>query len=240
MFQTIRNSFLTLAYPQSCNICEKSVEHFKNGVVCESCWKKTHIFRGDEIICHKCGRFLSDKPSELNTLCHQCDEHFYDTARAVGKYGYGLSASIVNLKNEPVIAKQLQDLFIEAFHKTTFQDTTRIIPVPLSKRRFHERGFNQATVLSNLLSSKTGVVLDAHSLIRTKHTQIHRAGMDKKGREMSVAKAFEVTREKLIKDEVILLVDDVFTSGATASMCAKSLKKKGASKVYVFTIARTV
>ncbi len=64
--------------------------------------------------------------------------------------------------------------------------------------------------------------------------------MDKKGREMSVEKAFDVKRGKLIKGETILLVDDVFTSGATASMCAKELKKKGADKVYVFTIARTV
>ena len=57
---------------------------------------------------------------------------------------------------------------------------------------------------------------------------------------MSVTKAFEVQREKFVADETILLVDDVFTSGATASMCAKILKKKGASKVYVFTIARTI
>ena len=64
--------------------------------------------------------------------------------------------------------------------------------------------------------------------------------MDKKGRALSVEKAFEIKRENFIKGEKILLVDDVFTSGASASMCAKVLKKKGADKVYVFTIARTV
>ncbi len=234
------DSLLTLTYPQSCNICEKSVENSNCGVVCNTCWEGTEIFRGDETICHKCGRFLSEKLATFETFCHQCDQHFYDTARAVGKYGKGLSASILNLKREPFVAKHLQKLFIAAFYKTPFQDLTRIIPVPLSKHRLLERGFNQSTVLSRILAKETGIVLDEKSLIRTKHTKIHRAGMDKKGREISVAKSFEVQRENLIKDEIILLVDDVFTSGATTSMCAEVLKKKGASKVYVFTIARTI
>jgi ComF family protein len=234
------DSLLTLVYPQSCNICEKSVEQKNDGVACHSCWNNTEIFRGDETICNKCGRFLSEKPSEFETYCHQCDEHFYDMARAVGKYDSGLSASILSLKREPFVAKRLQSLFLEAFYKTPFQDIDLIIPVPLSKRRFLERGFNQATILAKILAKETGIALDNESLKRVTHTPIHRAGMDKKGREMSVAKAFEVTRKKLIKDKNILLVDDVFTSGATASMCAKSLKKKGAGKVSVFTIARTI
>ena len=240
MIQELYDSLLTLAYPQSCHICERSVETSYNGIVCQNCWERTKIFTGDETICHKCGRFLSDKQIDFETFCHQCDEDFYDKSRAVGKYGQGLSAAILNLKREPIVAKRLHKLFTEAFYKTPFQDATRIIPIPLSKRRFLERGFNQAAVLARILAKETGIVLDEQSLIRTKHTRIHRAGMDKKGREMSVEKAFEVKREKLIKDEIILLVDDVFTSGATASMCAKILKKKGASKVYVFTIARTV
>ena len=184
--------------------------------------------------------FLSDKPANFKTSCHQCNEHFYDSARAVGKYEKGLAASILHLKREPVIAKHLQKLFVEAFQKTDFQNVSRIIPVPLSKRRFLERGHNQAVVLSKILTKKTAIILDEHSLVRVKHTPIHRAGMDRKGREMSVEKAFEVKREKLIEGGKILLVDDVFTSGATASMCAKELKNKGADQVYVFTLARTV
>lgn len=240
MLQKFRDSILTLTYPQSCNICEKSVENSSDGVVCHNCWEETQIFRGVETLCRKCGRFLSDKPTNFKTFCYRCDEHFYDAARAVGKYEKALSASILNLKREPFVAERLKNLFIKAFYKTSFQNATRIIPVPLSKRRFLERGFNQASVLAEILARKTGIILDEHSLIRTKHTPVHRAGMDKKGREMSVEKTFEVRREKLIKDEKILLVDDVFTSGATVSICAKTLKKSGADKVYVFTIARTV
>lgn len=240
MFQKLYDSLLTLAYPQSCNICKNSVENSINGVVCQKCWNETYIFNGDETICHKCSRFLSEKPTDFETFCHQCDEHFYDQARAVGKYSRGLAASILNLKREPFIAKVVEDLFVEAFWQTPFQDATKIIPIPLSKRRLHERGHNQALILAKILSRETKIMFDDKSLARVKHTPIHRAGMDRKGREMSVEKAFEIKREKLIKDEKILLVDDVFTSGATASMCAKVLKKSGAEKVYIFTVARTV
>ena len=62
--------------------------------------------------------------------------------------------------------------------------------------------------------------------------------MDRRARELTVENAFEVTRPKLVKNKKILLVDDVFTSGATTSACAEILKKKGADKVYVLTIAR--
>jgi competence protein ComFC len=64
--------------------------------------------------------------------------------------------------------------------------------------------------------------------------------MDRRARELTVENAFEVVHPKLVKGEKILLVDDVFTSGATTSFCAKALKKKGATKVYVMTVARAI
>jgi predicted amidophosphoribosyltransferase len=64
--------------------------------------------------------------------------------------------------------------------------------------------------------------------------------MDRRARELTVENAFEVTRPNFIKGEKILLIDDVFTSGATGSYCAKALKKKGADRVYVLTLARAI
>jgi len=69
---------------------------------------------------------------------------------------------------------------------------------------------------------------------------MHRVGMDGKARAVSVENVFEVKRPKFIENKKILLIDDVFTSGATASSCAKVLKKSGADKVYVFTLAKTL
>ena len=235
---TIIDSLLTIIYPQACQICGGGVEKSENGVVCENCWRKTSVFDGTETVCHKCGRFLSEKPSNFQTFCHECDEHFYDTARAAGLYENALQASILHLKREPVVCKNLQKHLIETFSRSDFQNIDLIIPVPLSKKRFHERGFNQAAVLSEILAKNLKIKADLQTLVRTIHTPMHRAGMDTKAREMTVKNAFEVKRANLIKDKNILLVDDVFTSGATVSFCAKTLKKSGAKRVDVLTIAR--
>ena len=70
------------------------------------------------------------------------------------------------------------------------------------------------------------------------HTPMHRVGMDERARRESIEKAFAVKQPRLIKDEIVLLVDDVFTTGATASLCAQVLKENGAKQVLVLTLAR--
>jgi ComF family protein len=239
MFHKIFDALLTLAYPQACQICENSVENLADGVACYSCWEKTRIFFGAETLCRKCGRFLQAKPTNLETFCHLCDEQFYDSALAVGIYEDALAASVLHLKREPFVAKRLQNLFISRFQNSNFQDISLIVPVPLSKKRRLERGFNQAEVLARILAKQTRIKFDEQSLIRKIHTPMHRAAMDNKAREMSVKNAFEVKRPKFVEDEKILLVDDVFTSGATVSNCAKTLKENGARQVCVLTVART-
>ncbi len=240
MFREIFDSLLTLAYPQTCHICENSVENSADGVACRFCWERTSIFSDAETLCAKCGAFLQSKPSNFQTFCHRCDEHFYDSACAVGIYEHALSVSVLHLKREPIVAKSLQKLFVSRFQNSNFQDTTLVVPVPLSKKRLLERGFNQAAVLSKILAKQISVNLDEQSLVRKIHTPMHRAGMDSKAREMSVENAFEVKRPKLIRGKNVLLVDDVFTSGATVSNCAKILKENDANKVYVFTLAKTL
>jgi competence protein ComFC len=240
MFQKFCDSLLTLAYPQVCQICKESVEASADGAACRKCWQKTRIFSGNETLCSKCSAFLQEKPSNFRALCHQCDEHFYETAKAVGLYENALAASVVHLKREPFVARNLKNLFITAFENSPFQDATVIIPVPLSKRRFLERGFNQAEVLAEILARRFALKIDKQSLARKIHTPLHRAAMDRRARQLTVENAFEVTRPNLVEGKIILLVDDVFTSGATTSTCAKALKKKGADKVYVLTIARAV
>lgn len=240
MLGKIFDSLLALAYPQACQICENSVENLPDGVACRECWEKTQIFSGAETLCAKCGAFLRDKLLNSETFCHRCDGHFYDAAVAVGVYEHALASSVLNLKREPFVAENLQKLFISRFQNSVFQNSTLIVPVPLSKKRFLERGFNQAAVLSKILAKKAKINLDEHSLVRKIHTPMHRVGMDGKARAMSVENAFEVTRPKFIENKQILLIDDVFTSGATVSNCAKVLKKSGADKVFVFTLAKTL
>lgn len=240
MLRKIYDSLLTVAYPQNCRNCGGSVESSIDGAACGDCWRTTQIFDGTETLCAKCGAFHSANRSKYETFCHRCDGHFYDAASAVGVYGYALTASILNLKHEPFVAPRLQKLFVSRFENLNNSAIDLIVPVPLSRKREIERGFNQAAILARILARKTKINLDEKSLVRQIHTPMHRVGMDGKARAASVENAFAVKRPNLIKGKNILLVDDVFTSGATVSNCAEVLKKSGAERVYVLTLARAL
>jgi ComF family protein len=110
--------------------------------------------------------------------------------------------------------------------------------VPLHRTRERERGHNQALLLARNLARATKLEIDEYSLVRHIHTERHRAGMDSRARRDSVADAFAVRRPSAISGRKILLIDDVFTTGATVSECAGVLKAARAADVYVLTIAR--
>ena len=84
MFKALRNSLLSLIYPQECRVCAGHVESLGDGVACRACWSATRIFTGDEMLCDKCGAFLGDKAAAVAVRCHKCDEQVYDKAAAVG------------------------------------------------------------------------------------------------------------------------------------------------------------
>lgn len=237
----ISNPLAAVFYPQECHLCGASVEAIELGGVCRSCWEKSEIFEGAETICYRCGLVLANTPNpetDRKTFCRACDELSFAAARAVGIYDGALRAAVLKLKSEPVVSEQLKDLLFAAFNQPPLNTATKIIAVPLHEKRFRERGFNQAAVLAECLAEKSDLEVLENCLIRNVHTAMHRAGMDERGRRESVEKSFEVKNARLIENEKILLVDDVFTSGATASACAKILKEKGASEVFVLTVAR--
>jgi ComF family protein len=236
----ISDSLLTIFSPQSCVICEKSVEKFAEGKCCEDCWEATKIFNGNETLCHKCGAFLHDKSTDSKVYCRKCVDHSYDFARAAGIYEKAILTSVLKLKRKPYAPQKITEIMLEAFHRSPFLDTTKIIPIPLSKQRFAERKFNQAEVLAKAFAENVGIEMDTLSVARITQVAKRRAGMDRKARFASVENAFDVKRPKLIENQNILLIDDVYASGATVTNCAKILKKKGADKVYVLTVARTI
>ncbi len=240
MLHALQNSLISLIYPQSCRVCDSIVESTDNGIACSACWSDTRLFNGNEMLCKKCGAFFNESGVTTELYCHKCDDHFFDTARAVGIYEKALAVSAVHLKNQPFAPVYLKNALRAAFDRSQFLSATLIIPVPLSRKRQSERGFNQAEVLASIISKHTSIKLDVASLTRVRHTPMHRVAMDKKARELTVVNAFEVPRPKLIAGQRILLVDDIFTSGATASACAKVLKKHGALEVNVLTLARAV
>jgi competence protein ComFC len=232
---------LALFYPQACAVCGASVEARSDGVACARCWKETRVFTGDETVCWKCGTLsLGSIPKEKReqVRCRRCDAEPFTAARACGIYDGALRASVLALKRQPHIAGRLRQLLFETYRRAPLSSATRIVPVPLHLERERMRGFNQAALLARELSRLTRLPVDDRSLVRTAHTERHRAGMDAQARRESVESAFAVRHHRLVQGERILLVDDVFTTGATASACARALLAAGAMEVLVLTIAR--
>lgn len=237
------DSLLALVYPQACAVCGGSVESRALGATCANCWQKTKIFSAAETLCWKCGQpslgsVPEDKREEVR--CRRCDENAFTAARACGVYEGALRASVLLLKREPRISRKLREHLVSTQQRSPLNQATRIIPVPLHAEREQARGFNQATLIGRELSRATSLPLDEVSLVRVKNVKRHRAGMDAKGRRDTVTDAFRVTHPALVAGEHILLVDDVFTTGATVSSCASALLAAGATEVYVLTIARPV
>jgi ComF family protein len=234
---------LALVFPQACAVCGASVEARACGVACAACWQKTRIFSEEDLICWKCGvlapgRVPEEKRREVR--CHRCDVEHFTAARACGAYEGALRASVLALKREPDVATRLARLLLDTQKREPLQSATRILPVPLHPERLHERGFNQAAMLGRALARLTELPFDEWSLIRTAHTERHRAGMDARARRESVDGAFEVHRPRLVEAERILLIDDVYTTGATVSSCAGVLKQAGAQEVLALTLARPI
>jgi ComF family protein len=184
---------------------------------------------------------LGEKAAPMPVFCRKCDEYHFDRAFASAVYEKALSAEIIALKEADHLSPAIKSLIRNTPYLNSGENTADVIvPVPLSKFRHVERGFNQAETIAREVSKIIKKPVDSMSLARTVNTPIHRIGMDQKARDLTVQKAFTVIRPNLIKDKSILLVDDVLTTGATTSACAKALKKSGSGRVTVFTLARAV
>jgi ComF family protein len=235
------DALLALAYPQTCAICGGSVERRQFGVACESCWRACRIFTGTEAICWKCGALShGDVAVEIRhqVRCRRCDSQFFTAARAVGLYEGALRESVLLLKRQPHLSPHVKALVRAVAVREPLRPSTRITPVPLHPKRMRSRGFNQASIIAHELSKVLKLPLDEVSLVRVSASEKYRAGLDAKGRLDTVAGAFEVRHPRLVANENMLLVDDVFTTGATVSSCAEALFEAGAANVFVLTIAR--
>ncbi|HZG50974.1 MAG TPA: ComF family protein [Pyrinomonadaceae bacterium] len=238
----LADATLALVYPLRCAACgAASVEARGDAPACAACWRVTTVFDGDETCCWKCGApAVGSVPPEkrADVRCRRCDAAGFTAARAVGKYEGALRASILTLKREPHVSARLARLLFDAARRPPLDAATRIVPVPLHAERERERGFNQATLLARALATLSKLPLDEWSVVRTVHASRHRAGMDARGRRETVERAFRVERPRLVEGERILLIDDVFTTGATVSACAQTLREAGAFEVFVLTVAQ--
>jgi ComF family protein len=156
----------------------------------------------------------------------------------VGLYEKALRESVLALKRKPYVSGVVVGLLVAAAQRAPLNQATRIIPVPLHDKREKQRGFNQAAVIAEALAKHLELPLDEASVVRIRGSEKYRAGLDPKARRDTVTRAFLVRYPRLIAGEDVLLVDDVFTTGATVNACAEALIKAKARRVLVLTVAR--
>lgn len=187
-------------------------------------------------LCRVCGASVERR--RYGVACEACWRKTQpcEDQCAIGWYEGALRESVLLLKREPYLAQHVKDLLVDAAR--SLGPVTRIVPVPLHEERLRARGFNQATVIARELARALRAPLDETSLVRVSAAEKYRTGLDAKGRHESVARAFAVRHPRIVENEQILLVDDVFTTGATVSSCADVLISAGAKSVLIMTLAR--
>lgn len=118
-----------------------------------------------------------------------------------------------------------------------FRNYDIIVPVPISKRRWKDRGYNQSTLLTKELAKIFDLEHEENVIIKTKNN-LTQSTLGKEDRLLNAKNVYKIKDNTNIKNKNILLVDDIFTTGATCNECAKVLKEAGAKKVGIFTIAK--
>ena len=237
--KTWLNVGLGFLYPEVCQICGEQHATAREGFVCRQCRTQVRFIRPP--FCERCGLpYPGDLTSPFEcSNCREVELHFSSARSAVVAHGI-VREAIHRFKYQRALWFEsfLADLLIrEAKPVLREQQWDFIVPVPLHPVKHREREFNQAERLAVQLSEATGIPLKTKLLRRIAPTATQTL-LTREQRAANMRGAFAVSGQSALDGECIILVDDVFTTGATTSACAKALQSTGASDVCVWTVAR--
>lgn len=234
------DTLLGFVYPEVCQMCNRQRATAKEGFVCATCWQNVRFVRPP--FCDRCGLpFEGDITNTFEcTNCRELELHFRSARSAViadkrlildiiHRYKYQRA-----LWFEPFLA----DLLIrEAAPVLLREKVDVIVPVPLHAAKEREREFNQAERLAVHVSRATKIPVNTKLLRRVKPT-LTQTRLTRQERAENVHKAFAPRPGASLAGAKVVVLDDVFTTGATTSACAKVLRSAGAADVCVWTLAR--
>lgn len=238
MLRKVLKKALNLLYPTDCATCGKTLEIRQIDGICVSCRKELQTITPP--FCQTCGRGI---PEGLKT-CADCKHETFHFERAYACFEYKGKVKILlhtyKFKKRSHLKKVLGDTLSSFANKyVPLQNFDLIVPVPLNRSTLLKRGFNQSELLGKNLSNHSRIRFNSKVLKKTKpaHPQ---SLLTKLERKKNIQNAFLARPSKKIQNKNILLVDDILTTGQTASECARVLKKAGASRVSVLALARGV
>ncbi len=235
------NAGLGLIYPETCQLCRVRRAEPRDGLVCPQCWAQVRFIRPP--FCERCGLpFHGDLTTTFECAnCREMKLHF-SSARSAAVARSVVLEAIHRFKYSHSLWFEdfLAGLLVrEAAPVLQKEDWDCIAPVPLHPLKLREREFNQAERLAAHLSRATNIPLDCKSLRRIAPTATQ-TRLARTQRAANMRNAFAVCKGAQLDGQRIVLVDDVFTTGATTSACAEALRKAGAADVCVWTVARGI
>lgn len=230
---------LGFLYPPVCQFCGAQRASAAEGYVCAGCWRKVRFLRPP--MCERCGL---PYPGEISgpfecANCRGVELHFRFARSAVAAEGLALEA-IHRYKYQRALWLEpfLADLLLRAAAPAlSATDWDALVPVPLHPTKQREREFNQAERLAARLGRVTGLPVCTRWLRRVVPTRTQ-TQLSREQRAANVRGAFALRDGAAVRGLRVLLVDDVFTTGATTGACARLLRRAGAADVGVWTVAR--
>lgn len=230
---------LDLVFPRNCLLCGRDLALGEGLYICPECHGSIVLEFGER--CPRCGAFLGPYAYAVRD-CSICrgKRLAFRRAAAVGLYSGPLREIILRLKYRRLeyLAEPLASMLYGAARKAGLAEEQDLLTsVPLHWGRRLRRGFDQADLLSQRLNRFLQIPLSERNLRRIRATA-SQTGLSESKRRENVRGAFKVRRPDEVKGKRVLLVDDVMTTGATVSECARTLLRAGAKEVSVLVVAR--
>lgn len=227
--------FLELVYPPFCVLCDTTLAHGTDQVLCERCQKEYPVLSED--LCVICGKPLQDKNKER---CLDCRKrvHFYEEGKALWVYDEAVKEAIKAYKyrNRREIGLLFAKELARVYNKSVPWSVDLVIPVPLYPKKQKSRGFNQTRLMAEHFAKRASLNLGPEKALRRLLPTQPQEGLSDKDRMANVLFAFEA-ESKLVEGKSVLLIDDVYTTGATVDGCAKALTDAGAKEIYYMSVA---
>jgi ComF family protein len=235
MFKSILKNILDFFLPGFCLFCQAPLTPGSEDLVCLQCLGEIELI--PQPYCTCCGAPFRGAVG-LEHLCQECLMHPppFSRARAVAFYDGRVLQAIHRLKyhRQLIYARFLGQLLNAPSAKELAAGADLLVPVPLHPRRLRWRGFNQALLLARAFPA---IPLGRNVLVRRRPT-LPQVKLSPEERQTNVKGAFLVPKPAAVAGKTVLLVDDVYTTGATAKECARALNRAGVGKVEVLTVAR--